>query len=216
MSKKGVVNIHGKEYKTVALRISEFREQCAASDGWGVSTQILEINDEKVVVQAFIMKTIEGFGYLTVGSGLAEERRDASKINRTSALENAETSALGRALSSLGLAGEEYCSADELLNALEQQDTWPPPEQSKAPPEVSTAPMPDIPEEEIPGDIEQLVQDNCERGSRLLGESAYRKWHNRILNNFWGVDSLTALEDKAAYAYFYSLQEERLAAEEKE
>jgi len=35
-------------------------------------------------------------------------------VNTTSALENAETSAIGRALASLGLAGGEYASANEM------------------------------------------------------------------------------------------------------
>ena len=42
--------------------------------------------------------------------------------SRTSALENAETSAIGRALAALGLAGTEYASADEVANAITQQN----------------------------------------------------------------------------------------------
>jgi hypothetical protein len=57
-----------------------------------------------------------------LATGFAEEVRAASKINRTSALENAETSAIGRALAALGLAGTEYASADEVANAISQQN----------------------------------------------------------------------------------------------
>ena len=57
-----------------------------------------------------------------LATGFAEEVRAASKINRTSALENAETSAVGRALAALGLAGTEYASADEVANAITQQN----------------------------------------------------------------------------------------------
>jgi AmiR/NasT family two-component response regulator len=39
-------------------------------------------------------------------------------VNATSALENAETSAIGRALASLGLGGTEFASADEVARAL--------------------------------------------------------------------------------------------------
>ena len=45
-----------------------------------------------------------------VGAGMAEEIRGQGMVNTTSALENAETSAIGRALASLGLAGGEYAS----------------------------------------------------------------------------------------------------------
>jgi hypothetical protein len=58
---------------------------------------------------------------------MAEEIRGQGMVNTTSALENAETSAIGRALSSLGLAGGEYASANEMdavirkTDAIEQQ-----------------------------------------------------------------------------------------------
>ena len=45
----------------------------------------------------------------------------SSFVNKTSALENAATSSLGRCLASFGLHGTEFASADELANALTQQ-----------------------------------------------------------------------------------------------
>ena len=54
-------------------------------------------------------------------NGIAEEDRRFGMVNKTSAAENCETSAIGRALSNLGLQGGEYPSGDELLIALEQQ-----------------------------------------------------------------------------------------------
>ena len=56
-----------------------------------------------------------------VASGLAEEVRKASNINKTSALENAETSAVGRALAFFGMGGTEIASADEVAGAIGQQ-----------------------------------------------------------------------------------------------
>jgi hypothetical protein len=58
-----------------------------------------------------------------IATGYAEEVRTASKINRTSALENAETSAVGRALAFFGLGGSEIASADEVANAITQQSS---------------------------------------------------------------------------------------------
>ena len=51
---------------------------------------------------------------MVVGSGMAEEIRGQGHVNTTSALENAETSAIGRALASMGLAGGEYASSNEM------------------------------------------------------------------------------------------------------
>jgi len=110
----GTVNIHGKEYKTVALRVSEFRQ---AKPDWTIATDLISANDELVVMKATILDETGR----CIATGYAEEYRSASKINRTSALENCETSAIGRALAAAGLAGTEYASADEVAGAISQQ-----------------------------------------------------------------------------------------------
>ena len=110
----GTVNIHGKEYKTVALRIQEFREK---HPDFTIQTELVEANDTLVVMKATISA-----GGMVIATGYAEEVRAASKINRTSALENAETSAVGRALAFFGLGGSEIASADEVANAISQQN----------------------------------------------------------------------------------------------
>ncbi len=116
---KGIVNFHGKQYKTVILRVNEFRTN-ETFKGCGIKTQIIDPGHQTgfVVVQAFITDS----GDRVIGSGLAEEKRGAGNINKFSALENCETSAIGRALASIGLGGEEYCSADELHLAINKQD----------------------------------------------------------------------------------------------
>ncbi len=113
----GTVKIHGKEYKTVALRIQEFREK---HPDFTIQTELVEANDMLVVMKATI-----SMGPQVIATGYAEEVRTASKINRTSALENAETSAVGRALAFFGLGGSEIASADEVANAINQQNAEP-------------------------------------------------------------------------------------------
>lgn len=111
----GVVNIHGREYKTVALRVSEFKDKYP---DWSILTDLVSADSEVVVMKATIMDDVARVR----GTGYAEEYRSSSKINRTSAMENAETSAIGRALAACGLAGTEYASADEVANAISQQN----------------------------------------------------------------------------------------------
>ena len=114
----GKVKIHGKEYKTVALRVAEFR---AAHPDYTIQTELIEANDVLVIMKATILA-----GSIVIATGYAEEVRSASKINSTSALENAESSAVGRALAFFGLGGTEIASADEVANAIQQQnDTAP-------------------------------------------------------------------------------------------
>lgn len=116
----GVVKIHGKEYKTVALRVAEFR---AKHPDFTIATEIVEANDVLVVMKATI-----SMGDMVIATGHAEEVRAASKINSQAAMEVAESSAVGRALAFFGMAGEELqiASADEVVNAIQQQnDTAP-------------------------------------------------------------------------------------------
>lgn len=115
----GIVNIHGKDYKTVAKRVDEFRKEWQAK--LSIVTSLVDYNEEVVVMKAEI---IDENGR-TIATGYAEEKRTASQINRTSALENCETSAIGRALANFGLGGGEYASADEVANAISQQNAKP-------------------------------------------------------------------------------------------
>lgn len=111
----GTINIRGKEYQTVALRVQRFRED---HPDFGLTTAVVLRDDECVVMQATITDA-EG---RVRAIGHAEEYRKSSQINRTSALENAETSAIGRALAAFGYGGTEFASANEVQNAIHQQD----------------------------------------------------------------------------------------------
>lgn len=110
-----IVKIHGKEYKTVAGRIAEFRE---AYPDWSICTSIVHSDDERVIVKAEIYNDKGSL----ISVGHAEEYRNASRINQTSALENAETSAVGRALAFHLFAGSEIASADEVSDAIIKQN----------------------------------------------------------------------------------------------
>ncbi len=98
----------GKLYTMVQDRVLEWRRVFGCQHG--ISTAILSDDGNAVVVKA----TITDEQGRVIGSGMAEEIRGASGVNKTSALENCETSAIGRALASLGLHGGEYASVQEI------------------------------------------------------------------------------------------------------
>lgn len=116
----GIVPIHGKEYQTVAFRIKKFREQYRPEDGWFITTEIVEADEQVVRMSAWIGLNVEERVEM-YACGHAEEYRGDGKINKTSALENAETSAIGRALACFGLGGTEFASADEVARAISGQ-----------------------------------------------------------------------------------------------
>lgn len=104
----GVRQRGGKMYTQVVHRMEAFRQVFGTS--LGIDTQVIVDDGQRVVVKAIITDN----NGMTVGAGMAEEIRGQGHVNQTSALENCETSAVGRALSSLGLAGGEYASANEM------------------------------------------------------------------------------------------------------
>jgi len=110
---KGEVEIHGKVYLTVARRIDDFRKS-ENFKGWSIETSLVSAEESMVVMKALIRDANNRI----VATGYAEENRSLGKINKTSALENAETSAVGRALAFLGLGGTEIASADEVATAI--------------------------------------------------------------------------------------------------
>lgn len=113
-SDTGVVNIHGKQYQTVAKRVADFR---ADYPQYTISCELVEATESRVVMKASILE-----GDLLISTGFAEEDRGSSRINQTSALENCETSAVGRALAFFGLAGTEIASADEVAQAISKDE----------------------------------------------------------------------------------------------
>ena len=109
------VNIHGKQYATVAERLEKLYD--ATNGEYSLESEIVKFEDGVVVVKATL--AVNGFTFV----GHAYEEIGSSQINTTSALENCETSSWGRALSAYGLAGTEVASADEVAQAIHQQNS---------------------------------------------------------------------------------------------
>ena len=108
----GIIDIRGKDYRTVALRVHNFREN---TENYGIETEIVSIDETRVIVRAVIK---DEYGRI-LATGHAEETRGRG-INATSALENCETSAIGRALAAYGYAGTEFASDNEIEAAKRQ------------------------------------------------------------------------------------------------
>ena len=109
------MNIKGKEYMLVNDRVKLFREKYPNGD---IETEIIKLEDGLVVIKADVLDS-EGNH---LASGTAYEKESSSFINKTSYIENCETSAVGRALGFLGIGIDtSIASAEEVENAIEQQ-----------------------------------------------------------------------------------------------
>ena len=105
----------GKFYADVAGRVQAFRELCPNGS---ISTEVVRLDGDMCVIKATVCDE-EG---RVLGTGHAYERESSTQINRTSFIENCETSAVGRALGMIGIGSESsMATAEEMVNALNQQ-----------------------------------------------------------------------------------------------
>lgn len=110
------INIKGKEYVPVNERVKYFR---ANYPDYTLLTELVSLDADSVVIKA----TIYDENGRAVATGYAQEDRGSSNINRTSYVENAETSAVGRALGMFGIGIDAaMASADEVANAIDRQE----------------------------------------------------------------------------------------------
>lgn len=115
--KMGKVDVKGKAYAMVNDRVKAFREICPAGC---IETEIISLDAGVVTIKATI-KDEEG---RVLGTGTAQEKETSSFINKTSFIENCETSAVGRALGFVGIGVDgSMASAEEVANAIMQQET---------------------------------------------------------------------------------------------
>ena len=110
------VDIKGKDYVAVAQRIKGFRMLYPEGE---IHTEIVSLADGVVVIRATLYASTGGN---LLATGTACEEKQSSYINKTSYIENCETSAVGRALGFLGIGIDaDICSAEELAGALTAQ-----------------------------------------------------------------------------------------------
>ena len=120
------IDIKGKEYVMINERILFFRES-ELYDGWSLTSEIVSHVNGAILIKAIITDQ-NGF---VVASGMAQEKDGDGFINKTSYVENCETSAWGRALGNLGIGIDtSIASAEEVQNAINNQNK-PKPEPKK-------------------------------------------------------------------------------------
>lgn len=148
-TKINTIDIKGKKYATVDSRVEFFREKFPT---WSLETDypILDL-DKGVCVCRAVVKDENG---KVVADGYAHEwqSKPGSMVNKTSYIENAQTSAVGRALGFIGIGinGMGIATAEEVQTAIDHQEAndIPTPKAKKADTDIN-----DLVGDEIPFDM---------------------------------------------------------------
>lgn len=167
-------DIKGKEYAEVNQRIKAFR--MCFPEGW-IRTEMLS-NVEGVCV--FVAQV--GNGESLLGTGHAYEKETSSYINKTSYIENCETSAVGRALGMAGFGIDtSVASYEEVANAINNQEKE---AKSAAPKDVNSSPV-------TPTDVLTIKDKIARKGvnpasllskykKKALGELTFGEWNEAM------------------------------------
>lgn len=148
------MNIAGKDYAEVNQRIKAFR--MVYPEGT-INTEIISLENGVCTMKATAMN--EG---KILGTGFAQEKEGSTFINKTSYIENCETSAVGRALGMCGFGIDtSVCSAEELQNALNNQNK----------PETKSKPKIEYATEEQIAKLTKEYQGKREKLDKFLNEN---------------------------------------------
>jgi hypothetical protein len=166
------VNIKGKEYVEVNERLKYFREHYPE---YTLISEILSMGDGMVVMKATIISPENR----VIATGHAYEMEDSSFINKTSYIENCETSAWGRALANFGIELDtSVASAEEVQNAVLNQ----PINKSTQRQASTTRTIQNTNTEEISGHTEDFRVCEC-------GNAVYPKISKRTGKDYYKCDN---------------------------
>lgn len=124
-------DIKGKQYSEVNQRIKAFRMVYPTGL---IETEMVSNEADEEGTHICIFKATVGYRdgeeLFKLGTGTAYEKEDSTFINKTSYIENCETSAVGRALGMAGFGIDtSVASAEEVTNAINNQQKMITPEQ---------------------------------------------------------------------------------------
>ena len=180
------INIKGNEYILVKDRVLYFNENYPNGK---IETELLsELNSEMVVMKATItpdvgnpIRIFTGFSQATWGDGY---------INKTAAMENCETSAVGRALGMMGIGViDSIASADE-YNKAQTKPIYPPKKTNNDPRSIVEAGIGKISDNEKAKFLAKVekMKINCPPAD----------W-NRLIEDFGEPESIGTKEDAAMF-----------------
>lgn len=172
--------IRGKNYAEVCERIKAFR--MVYPEGF-ILTSINSHENGMIVFTASVGFYENGEAF-TIGTGTAYEKEGSTQINKTSYVENCETSAIGRALGMAGFGIDtSVASKEEVEQAIAQQEA------DKGKTMIENAENAKIDQAKIDVLAKKIVDDDIDAEKFLmmcnvngLKELTFKQWKNAIDN----------------------------------
>ncbi len=172
------ISLKDKDYVQVAQRVLAFRR--LFPEGF-ITTDILSLENGVVTMKSEV-------GYyaddqrIILGTGMAYERESNGFVNKTSFIENCETSAVGRALGflALGIDAGGICSAEELVNALNNQAS-PQNRQKRSKIQTDTEPNTEVRETINPSEIRSRLDAAIKEKTKNLDRTGKLKFLNEVI-----------------------------------
>ena len=188
-------------YETVDSRINRFYEK---HENGRIITELIAYSDQAFIVRASVYRDAKDEQPAT--TGFAEEKVGASPVNRTSALENCETSAIGRALANLNFAPKgARPSVEEIskVNRYEVSNGDVPREDFKQNADGAWADVGKITAKQV-GYVDTILRDACtttgvEYGEQFFGHLSEWLNKNNLLtdvNDLTKKDASVIINDK--------------------
>ena len=175
LNKSDGVDMKGKKYTTVAMRVEVFRKYFP---DYSVNTRVTVDDGKRVIVVAEIYPP---GAERPIATGIAEEIRGSTNVNRTSAVENCATSSVGRALAVLGLHGGEFASDFEIDLAKQNGATM---DMNEA---IQAAKEAEQEEDEVMQDLQQASDDFPDEeaeGTSNKNDDIFQSFVDRMVKEF--------------------------------
>lgn len=121
-TKLNTIDIKGKKYTTVDSRVEFFREKYP---NWSIETTFPILDLERGFCVCRVIIKDESGRIVADGFAYEWQSKPGSLVNKTSYIENAQTSAVGRALGFIGIGinGMGIATAEEVQLAIDHQES---------------------------------------------------------------------------------------------
>lgn len=162
------LDLKGKDYAEVNQRVKAFRMLYPE----GLIKTDMEVIDNGLVIIKATVGTYVDNEFRLLATGYAYEKENSTFINKTSYIENCETSAVGRALGFLGLGIDvSIASYEEVGNAIANQDKDKPVTKSEKEGLVASAQAKGL-----------VVQDILKQVGWIEGKTLTREQYGKAMN----------------------------------